>query len=81
MCRGYFYVYFMSYFTPNLRIQSECGKIGTRKTPNTDTFYAVRSVGSSIKTTADKTIIIEIEIRITEFSCSYFVHGHIFSKK
>ena len=25
----------------NLRIQSECGKIRARKTPNTDTFYAV----------------------------------------
>ena len=26
----------------SLRIQSECGKIRTRKTPNTDTFHAVR---------------------------------------
>ena len=25
----------------NLRIQSECGEIRTRKTPNTDAFYAV----------------------------------------
>ena len=25
----------------SLRIQSECGKIWTRKTPNTDTFHAV----------------------------------------
>ena len=25
----------------SLRIQSECGKIRTRITPNTDTFYAV----------------------------------------
>ena len=25
----------------NLRIQSECGEIWTRKTPNTDAFYAV----------------------------------------
>ena len=24
-----------------IRIQSECGKIRTRKTPNTDTFHAV----------------------------------------
>ena len=30
------YRYFVS-----LRIQSECGKIRTRKTPNTDTFQAV----------------------------------------
>ena len=27
----------------SVRIQSECGKIGTRITPNTDTFYAVFS--------------------------------------
>ena len=27
-----------------LRIQSECGKIRTRITPNTDTFYAVLDV-------------------------------------
>ena len=26
----------------SLRIQSECEKIGTRKTPNTGTFYAVQ---------------------------------------
>ena len=28
-------------YSVNLRIQSECGKIRTRKTPNKDTFYAV----------------------------------------
>ena len=28
----------------SLRIQSECGKIRTRTTPNTDTFYAVRNL-------------------------------------
>ena len=28
-----------------LSIQSECGKIRTRKTPNTDTFLAVFSLG------------------------------------
>ena len=27
---------------PSLRIQSECEKIWTRITPNTDTFYAVK---------------------------------------
>ena len=27
----------------SLRIQSECGKVQTRITPNTDTFYAVWS--------------------------------------
>ena len=30
----------MRYFV-SLRIQSECGKTRTRRTPNTDTFYAV----------------------------------------
>ena len=28
----------------NLRIQSEYGKIGARKTPNSDTFYAVPNI-------------------------------------
>ena len=28
-------------FSLSLRIQSECGKMQTRITPNTDTFYAV----------------------------------------
>ena len=28
-------------YSVNLRIQLECGKIWARKTPNTDTFYAV----------------------------------------
>ena len=28
-------------YSVNLRIQSECGKIQTRKTQNTDTFYTV----------------------------------------
>ena len=27
-------------YSVSLRIHSECGKIRTRKTPNTDTFYA-----------------------------------------
>ena len=31
----------MEIYGVNLRIQSECGKIWTRKTPNTDTFHAV----------------------------------------
>ena len=29
-------------YSVSLRIQSECGKIRTKKTPNTDTFHAVR---------------------------------------
>ena len=28
-------------YSVSLRIQSECGKMRTRITPNTDTFYAV----------------------------------------
>ena len=28
-------------YSVNIRIQSQCGKIRTRKTPDTDTFYAV----------------------------------------
>ena len=30
-------------YSVSLRIQSECGKIRTRKTPNTDTFHSVHS--------------------------------------
>ena len=30
-------------FGLNIRIQSECGKVRSRKTPNTDTSYAVLS--------------------------------------
>ena len=30
-------------YSLNLRIQSECGKMSTRKTPN-DTFYAVSDI-------------------------------------
>ena len=35
-------------YSVSLRIQSECGKIGTRITPNTDTFYAVNVMESSL---------------------------------
>ena len=30
----------------NLRIQSECGKVRARKTPNMDTFYALSLCGT-----------------------------------
>ena len=36
-------------YSVNLHINSECGKIRTRKTPNTDTFYAVKSFITRIK--------------------------------
>ena len=31
----------MEIYSVNLQIQSECGKMRTRKTPNMDTFYAM----------------------------------------
>ena len=31
----------------SLRIESECGKIRTKKAPNTDTFHAVEVITSS----------------------------------
>ena len=31
-------------YSVSLRIQSECGKMRTRITPNTDTFYAVQII-------------------------------------
>ena len=38
----YIYIYIYVYTCRvNLRIPSECGKIRTRKTPNTNTFHAV----------------------------------------
>ena len=35
----------------SLHIQSECGKIRTRKTPNMDTFYAVKAAQVELKAT------------------------------
>ena len=34
----------MERYSVSLHIHSECGKIRTRKTPNTDTFHAVSKV-------------------------------------
>ena len=48
--RSFFGLYFPAFglntdrYGVSLRIHSECGKIRTRKTPNTDTFYAVVSI-------------------------------------
>ena len=42
----------------NLPIQFECGKIWTRKTSNTDTFYAVMVVGEFGK--CKKTAVLKI---------------------
>ena len=38
---------FSRIFGASLRIQSECGKMWTRKTPNTSTFHAVRKTERS----------------------------------
>ena len=38
----------MENYRINLHIQSECGKVWTRKTSNTDTFHAVCSLGFKI---------------------------------
>ena len=35
----------MQKWSASLRIESKCGKIRTRKTPNTDTFHAVVLIG------------------------------------
>ena len=48
LIRSYSCLYFpafglnMDRYSVSLRIQSECGKIRTRITPNTDTFHAVK---------------------------------------
>ena len=39
--RSYYGPHFPAFGLNTLRIRSECGKIWTRITPNTDTFYAV----------------------------------------
>ena len=36
-------------YSVSLRIQFECGKMQTRITPNTDTFYAVRNIQNTFK--------------------------------
>ena len=45
LIRSFFSPYFLAFglYSVRIRIQSECGKIRTRKTPNTDSFYAVKS--------------------------------------
>ena len=49
-----------------LRLQSECGKIRTRETPNTDTFYAVFTIETKKQKNNSKTK--------TGLSFPYFVH-------
>ena len=38
-------------YSVSLHIQSECGEIRTKKTPNTDTFYAVHMTNSGLVST------------------------------
>ena len=47
-CAPYFPVFRLNTkrYSVSLRIQSECGKIRTRKTPNTATFDAVKVIRS-----------------------------------
>ena len=45
------------------RTQSECGKIGTRKTQNMDIFHAVETVAKFSKTLRSKNIAVKTEFR------------------
>ena len=54
-------------YSVSLRIQSKCGKIWTRKTPNTDTFHAVLFIYFVL----DKNNI-EVE---TSCLIQFFIHG------
>ena len=40
-------------YSVSLRLQSECGKIRTRITPNTNTFHAVQSANVTVLTILD----------------------------
>ena len=56
----------MDIYSVNLRIQSKCGKIQTRRTLNTNTFYAVNIL--SINFVYFEGLIIELH-RVTVSSC------------
>ena len=59
----------MEIYSVNLHIQSKCGKIRTRITPNTNTFYAVNIL--SINFVYFEGLIIELH-RVTVRSCWLF---------
>ena len=72
--------YFPS-FELNSGIQSECGKILTRKTPNTDTLYAVKrfnkiQLHSNWRTSNDSVL----QIRLVIFPKFIHLKVHILSK-
>ena len=63
----------------SLHIQSQCGKVRTRKTPNTATFHAGKHPGSSKICWNFHDGIIES----TSYQCSSFtsIHSEVFCKK
>ena len=63
-------------YRESLRIQSECGKIRTRKTPNTDTFYAVLNYRVNSPSSFKK----YLEMGIMFFS-HIFLHRYTFKCK
>ena len=54
----------------NLRIQSEYGKIRTRKTPNADTFYAVFYVGAIVRRCSVKKGFLNFSQNSPENTCA-----------
>ena len=56
-----------------VRIQSECGKIRTRKTPNTDTFHALLLVNIFSSTSLNQFTTNDpiTKIPVTEFTVHY----------
>ena len=65
----------------SLRIKSECGKIRTRKTPNTDTFYAMKrfkkiQLHSDWRTSNDSAL----QIRLVTFPKFIHLKVHVSSK-
>ena len=65
----------MDIYSVNLRIQSKCGKIQTRRTLNTNTFYAVNIL--SINFVYFEGLIIELH-RVTT-RVDLFQHLELFS--
>ena len=65
-----------------LRIQSECGKTRSRKTPNMDIFYAVLHVTielmklNGIKFNSKHITIEEVKIKSTSFLHWAYLHQH-----
>ena len=47
----------------SVSVQSECGKMRTRKTPNTDTFHAVSVILKNTKSIENSSLLIAINFR------------------